>query len=63
MNATLLFLPAVVVAGFAVLFATAALERMIALPVQALRVTSSDDRVVAAVQRAVDSRLSGAFRD
>jgi hypothetical protein len=36
MNAGLLFLPAVVVAGFVLLFATTALERLIVLPVRPL---------------------------
>ena len=40
MTAALLFLPGVVVAGFALLFATTLLERLLVPPMQPLRVPS-----------------------
>ena len=47
MNAGLLFLPAVVVAGFVLLFATTALERLIVLPVRRLPLATAVDRRLA----------------
>ena len=47
MNAGLLFLAAVVVAGFVLLFITTALERLIALPVQLLLADSGDNSCLA----------------